>query len=127
MESKEGIWTPAQADPEFYKRLLDSLNDAVYFVDRERRIVYWNKGAERITGFSSDDVLGHLCYDNLLSHVDGKGQELCRGHCPLSATMADGEAREAQVFLRHKSWAPGPDPCARESVAEPEGRHSRGG
>jgi len=103
MAKKQEGWNPSQADPEFCKLLLDSLNDAVYFVDRERRIVYWNEGAVRLTGFSPDDVLGHLCYDNLLSHVDGKGQQLCTGHCPLSATMADGQAREAHVFLRHKA------------------------
>ena len=103
MAKKRERWNPSQADPEFYKRLLDSLNDAVYFVDRERRIFYWNEGAARLTGFSSNDVLGHLCYDNLLSHVDGKGEQLCTRHCPLSATMADGQAREAHVFLRHKA------------------------
>lgn len=96
-------WTPSQADPEFYKRLLDSLHDGVYFVDRERRITYWNEGAARITGFPPEDVVGNLCYDNLLSHVDGKGRQLCMGHCPLSATMGDGQGREAQVFLRHKA------------------------
>ena len=103
MANEEEDWNPFQADPEFYKRLLDSLNDAVYFVDRERRIVYWNEGAARLTGFTCDDVLGHLCYDNLLSHVDGKGEQLCTGRCPLSATMEDGQAREAQVFLRHQA------------------------
>ncbi len=95
-------WTPSQADPEFYKRLLDSLHDGVYFVDWERRITYWNEGAARITGFTARDVVGNLCFDNLLSHVDGKGRQLCAGHCPLSATMEDGHAREAQVFLRHR-------------------------
>ena len=35
---------------DFYKELLDNLSDGVYFVDGERRITYWNKGAERITG-----------------------------------------------------------------------------
>ncbi|MGC2196163.1 MAG: diguanylate cyclase [Terriglobales bacterium] len=94
---------PSQTEPEFYKRLLDSLNDAVYFVDRERRIVYWNEGATRITGFAPDDVLGRLCYDNILAHVDDTGQPLCTGRCPLSSTMADGQARDVQVFLRHKA------------------------
>ena len=36
---------------DFYKGLLDNLYDGVYFVERNRGIVYWNKGAERITGY----------------------------------------------------------------------------
>ena len=38
-------------DEKFYRELLDNLNDGVYFVDRDRRITYWSKGAERITGY----------------------------------------------------------------------------
>ena len=30
--------------------ILDCLSDGVYVCDRERRIVYWGKAAERITG-----------------------------------------------------------------------------
>jgi len=34
-----------KTDPEFYRQLLDHIADGIYFVDRERRIHYWNKGA----------------------------------------------------------------------------------
>jgi len=44
--------------------LLDNLHDGVYFVDCERRITYWNRGAERITGYSADEVVGSRCSDN---------------------------------------------------------------
>ncbi len=87
----------------FFKQLLDNLYDGVYFVDRERRITYWNKGAERISGFSAGEVLGAHCWDNILLHVDGKGCQLCTGRCPLAATIEDGGAREADIFLRHKA------------------------
>lgn len=43
---------------DFYKTLLDSLNEGAYFVESDRTIVYWNKAAEEITGFSADDVTG---------------------------------------------------------------------
>jgi diguanylate cyclase (GGDEF)-like protein/PAS domain S-box-containing protein len=82
--------------------VLENLSDGVYFVDRGRRILYWNKGAERITGYSKDEVLGRRCRDNLLNHCDEAGTILCTTLCPLSATMRDGEHREAHVYLRHK-------------------------
>lgn len=31
-------------EKDFYKKLIDNLYDGVYFVDRDRRITYWNKG-----------------------------------------------------------------------------------
>lgn len=34
-----------------YRNMLDSLNEGIYFVDEERKITFWNKGAELITGF----------------------------------------------------------------------------
>jgi len=91
------------APGDFYKRLIDNLYDAIYFVDRERNITYWNKAAEKLTGYRDDEVIGRCCADNLLSHVDGCGTQLCTTICPLAATIEDGQPREADVFLRHKN------------------------
>jgi len=88
--------------PNFYETLLDNLYDGVYFVDRERKITFWNKAAERITGFTKAEVLGKRCADNLLRHVDNRGNALCEGACPLSHTLLDGQFRSASVFLHHK-------------------------
>jgi diguanylate cyclase (GGDEF)-like protein/PAS domain S-box-containing protein len=90
------------SDPNFYKELLDHMSDGVYFVDRDRRILYWNEQAFRLTGYKSEEVMGRYCQDEILCHVDGAGKRLCHEGCPLSATIKDGASREAQVFLRHK-------------------------
>lgn len=82
--------------------LLDHLYDGVYFIDRNNRITYWNKSAERISGYTREEALGKRCSDNLLNHIDRKGVNLCRHGCPLRATMKDHQFREADVFLRHK-------------------------
>lgn len=74
----------------------------MYFVDRERRILYWNEGAARLTGYKAEEVLGKRCEDNILCHIDQAGKDLCQDGCPHSASIADGESHEAQVFLRHK-------------------------
>ncbi len=86
---------------DFYKKLVDNLYDGVYFVDRERVITYWNKGAERITGYTASQTVGRACRDNLLNHMTADGVQLCLNDCPLSACMRDGKAREAEVFLHH--------------------------
>jgi len=86
---------------DFYKTLLDNLHDGVYFVDTERVITYWNKASERITGFTSAEVVGKACRDNLLNHCTENGQELCKNHCPLTATLRNGQPQEAEVYLHH--------------------------
>ena len=86
----------------FYRKLLDNLSDGVYYVDRHRTITYWNKAAERISGFSAEEVVGKHCADNILRHVDEKGKELCRQGCPLAAVIKSGVPREAEVFMHHK-------------------------
>lgn len=88
-------------DQDLYRDILDSLQDGVYFTDRDRRIIYWSKGAERITGYTSQEVVGRSCRDNLLNHVDANGVQLCLSLCPLSGCMAEGCPREAEVFLHH--------------------------
>ena len=52
--------------PEFWRRLdpdavLDTLADAVFLVDAAGRIIFWNRGAERITGFSGKEAQGRIC------------------------------------------------------------------
>lgn len=84
------------------KAFIENIYDGLYIVDRHRQITYWNKSAERITGFTAAEVTGSHCYDEILIHVDGKGNTLCRGMCPLAATIKDGTPREAEVYLQHK-------------------------
>ncbi len=86
---------------QFHKNLLDNLYDGVYFVDKERRITYWNTGAERITGYSAQHMVGRFCHDNILDHIDDAGFHLCKDGCPLLATIQDGQPHEAEVFLHH--------------------------
>ena len=40
-----------------YKELLDRLSDGVYFVDRNRQILYWNEGGTRLTGYEPEEMV----------------------------------------------------------------------
>lgn len=90
-------------DASFLRGILDHVGEGVYFVDRHRRITYWNEGAERISGFTAAEVVGRSCNDNMLNHVDGTGCQLCLNGCPLTGTIRSGCPTEAQVFLRHRA------------------------
>jgi PAS domain S-box-containing protein len=38
--------------------MLSQVNDAIIAIDNDTKITYWNKGAERLYGFKSDEILG---------------------------------------------------------------------
>lgn len=86
----------------FFEELINDLNEGVYFVDKERTITFWNKGAETISGFRAAEMVGMHCQDNLLRHVNEEGCKLCIEGCPLHATLQDGNPRKADVYLHHK-------------------------
>jgi diguanylate cyclase (GGDEF)-like protein/PAS domain S-box-containing protein len=90
------------ADDQFYKNILENFYEGVYFVDQHRTITFWNKGAERISGFTASEVLNKGCFDNILNHVDNLGNRMCFSGCPLHATIKDGEMRRSAIYLHHK-------------------------
>ncbi len=84
------------------EHFLNSLHEGVYIVDCSRKITFWNKAAEEISGFTAAEVVGSRCCDEILTHVDASGRSLCTGACPLSAVILDGVERDVDVFLHHK-------------------------
>ncbi len=89
-------------DFDLKREILDSLYDGVYTLDLDRKITYWNKSAERLTGYSRQEVMGRPCSDNILVHVSGEGEKLCQDKCPMVFCVENGQMREAEVFLHHK-------------------------
>ena len=94
--------------PEVFREVLESLKIGVCIVDRERKIVFWNDGAEEISGYPRQEVLGRPCREGLLVHFDENNAELRDHACPILAAMHDGQPREVQVYLHHKTGYPVP-------------------
>ena len=94
-----------------FSYIVDNLYDGLYVVDNDRTITYWNKAAERISGFSAEEVVGRKCSDNILTHVDAEGESLCLGNCPLAKGIQDGAPREAEVYMHHKDGHRVPVSC----------------
>jgi diguanylate cyclase (GGDEF)-like protein/PAS domain S-box-containing protein len=84
------------------KAILENLYEGVYLVSKDREILYWNKGAELLSGYSAAEVTGKHCADNLLRHIDPQGCELCTGACPLSEAMRKRQTVSAFVYMHHK-------------------------
>lgn len=90
-------------EPQDLKDFLNTLFEGAYLVDGDRKILAWNRAAERISGFKASDVIGLRCSDNVLSHVDENGENLCLGRCPVAETIRTGKPGNARVYLHHSA------------------------
>lgn len=94
--------TLSGVDQSFAHSLLNTLFDAVYTVDRERRITSWSSGAEALTGYSASEAVGKICSDDFLMHTDDRDCLMCVGRCPFVEALQAGRRTEAELLLRHK-------------------------
>lgn len=56
--------------------------DAVFVVDPEYRIVYWDEEAAFLTGLSSEEMVGRRCYEAVLGEKED-GEPLCTYGCSV--------------------------------------------
>jgi len=67
-------------------RLIEALRDAAdgaFIIDENLRIVFWNKTAEAVLGFDSEDVAGQFCYQLLHGYDEGR-HLICRERCQVA-------------------------------------------
>lgn len=85
--------------------VLDSLKEGIIAHDVERRIFFFNCEAERITGFSRDEVLGRDCHEAFgepfcgtrCAFCDGKAEGAERSDYTLNITTKTGEHRRIEM------------------------------
>jgi diguanylate cyclase (GGDEF)-like protein/PAS domain S-box-containing protein len=94
---------PDLASPEMYQKVLESLQTGVYLVDRNQKIVFWNEGAEKITGYLRHEVVGCFCRENLLATDDANKNILTDAAEALEQVLREGKPTAAEVSLRHKT------------------------
>lgn len=85
-----------------YQNLLDNLYEGIYYVDTKKTIKYWSSGAERITGYSSDEVLGKRCSEDILKPQNLDGREMCKTNCILADTLKTGSFVQTEIYITHK-------------------------
>ena len=71
-------------------QIFDNTADGVFIINEGRRIIYWNKAAQEILGYTPDEVIGQSCY-KIMGGCDDKGQVLCHHRCNVSLTAFAGK------------------------------------
>ncbi len=90
-------------DPSIYRAILENLQIGIFLVDRDQKIVFWNEGAEKITGYLRQDVLGCYCRE-ASAEQNGAGKTvLSDASESLLTALRDGRPAMGEVSLRHKS------------------------
>src|SRR5579863_4812017 len=93
---------PDLDDPEIYQTVLDGLETGVYIVDRNRRIRFWNEGAEQITGYLRQDVVGRFLRDHLLTTGDNVKDFDSDPDNPINLVFRDGKSSILEVSILHR-------------------------
>jgi len=82
--------------------LLNAFFEGTYIVDTEGKITFWNPGAKRLTGYSSDEMVGLSFSEDTLNLIDETGKMLCFEGCPIDLCLTDGKQREIEAYAQHK-------------------------
>ncbi|GAB2294241.1 hypothetical protein Dimus_028457 [Dionaea muscipula] len=61
-----GVTTGVRLTDRQYLNILQSMGQAVHIIDVNRRVLYWNRAAENLYGYSAAEALGRNVYDLLL-------------------------------------------------------------
>lgn len=83
------------SDPLAYAAMVQSVSAfGIYLIDARGRIISWNTGAERLTRFTSDEVIGQP-YANLFTakERDQRRPEQLLGHAKYKAHIGDEQQR----------------------------------
>lgn len=103
-----GLFMAEAGDQSIYRIVLEALPLGIYMLNREGKIVLWSAGAEHITGYLRQDVLGRLREDELLQAAEGE-TESKDDHAAKAAAqpsceiLPSGQGAAYQITMRSKS------------------------
>lgn len=81
---------------QLFQAIVNSISEGVMTLDRNWKILTWNRAAERITGFHREEVIGRDCSELFRS-------PLCGRHCPVDKAITCAHPyQDVEVTIRNK-------------------------
>ncbi len=65
--------------------------DPVFVTNRFESVIYWNEGAERLLGYTPEEIVGSSCVEKLAG-CDAFGNRYCSENCPITQMANRGES-----------------------------------
>ncbi len=79
---------------------IENLAEGVYYTDRLGRIEHLNAAAERITGYTREEMVGHSCAE-IMQGTTEHGEACCSRECPLQAVV---QSTPSVASAKRKEW-----------------------
>ena len=95
-----------------WRNTFDAVEDAVWLLDTEQRVVRANHATQRIFGLSAKDVINSRCCD--IVHDDMKPHEICPS-CPFDRMKATGRRTTTQLRMSGRWYEVTIDPVFDEA------------
>ncbi|MDP3903993.1 MAG: PAS domain S-box protein, partial [Methylococcaceae bacterium] len=91
---------------EWLHTIMDNMGDAIYTLDREGHLTYFNPEAERLLGWRLEELKGKLLHD-AIHHHRPDGQILALAECPITTAMKNKQIyrSENEVFFNKNGLA----------------------
>lgn len=89
-------------NPKLFRHVLEDFPVGIYIVDRERKIRFWNRRAEHLTGHLGQEVVGHAVED-IVQACDRRGNGLGGEHCPVTIALQQGLPQQCTAYYLHKN------------------------
>ncbi len=86
----------------FYQIITESIFDGLIQIDVDGEIILWNKGAERITGYPAQKMVGRDFREIFVKILGESGEQLRENSSLISKTIADGIEREGLISFKHR-------------------------
>jgi diguanylate cyclase (GGDEF)-like protein/PAS domain S-box-containing protein len=93
---------PEFANPEIYRLVLEELLTGVCLIDCEQKVHFWNSGAERITGYLCQEMIGRPMPENTFSGKADSETDAGGVNSPLIAAIREGKPIQTDACLHHK-------------------------
>lgn len=78
-------------------------SDGAFVMNEKNQVIFWNRAAERLLGYTAEEAAGRLCYE-VLGGRDEAGQSLCQRYCRIAVRAAQGKTLpNVDVFAQMKN------------------------
>ncbi len=88
-----------------YRNFIDLLNiiyEAVCIIDKDQRILFWNRSLEKLSGNEAETLINQKCKKNILIQEPGEKLLTCSEMCPVIQSFKDKIPRSYKVYILHR-------------------------